>query len=454
MKSPNHIIGSYIFTGILSSLSGINPFETPIAMTTMTVAAILPDIDQPKSLVGKALWPISITINRNYGQRTITHSGLALITTTLTIGFIEHLISGSTKLTLVYCYSYLSHLILDMMTIGGVPLLYPFYKNAFVIPGNPAFRIRAGDTKGETVIFCFMLLAGVSLKPLFANGFWTSYNRLFGTMTHLAAEFQRSEDLLEVQYFGRLGTETFEGKGYCISASENRAVLLEEGMFRVLDRNNTVITRVIPSHSGRELKYETKRFVQVPVDSVNRWLSGKMLASLEISANREFRFHHDMVVSRQTYVKGQFLAAVWLEVIPELRPAIIMQDTFFEVMNPRILILSNQLKTLEQKQREQTREWQIHTHLLQATQKRALEEEDVVQQEQLYETYQQLLKAKPPKMELERIKALELEIEQLQQITRLKNQEQRILAEQKRMTPPPPSPTRLTGSFTFIKISV
>ncbi len=453
MRSPNHVVGGFVFTGILASLSGVNPFATPMAMTTMLVGTILPDIDHPKSVVGRTFWPLSIWINRNYGHRTITHSGIALVVLTITIWLIENLVSSSSKLTLIFCYSYTSHLILDMMTLQGIPLLYPFYKNAFVIPGNPAFRIQTGDNKSETVIFCFLLLAGMSLKPLFANGFWTSYNRLFGTMTHLAAEFQRSEDLLEVAYFGRLGTETFEGKGYCLSASDNRAVLLENGQFRILDRNNTVITKVIPSHSGRELKYETRRFVMAPVDSLNRWLAGKALANLEVSANREFRFHHNLVSSRQTYIKEQFLTEVWLEVIPIPLPQVVTPDTFFDQVNPRILILSHQLEALQRQQREKAKQWGLHTQLLQATQKMTLEESDVVQQEQLYETYQRLLKVKPPKMEIERIKALELEIQQLQQITRLKNRERRILALQKRQTPPLPAPTRFTGSFTFIKIS-
>ena len=196
MRTPNHIIGGLVFTGICSSLSGVNLFASPLQTSVAITASLLPDIDHPKSLIGTLLKPLSLTINRRYGHRTITHSGVTLIILTLAIAIIEKLATGANSLALVFFFAYFSHLMLDMMTLQGVPLLYPITKNPFVIPGNPGYRIRTGDLRAEAVMyrirtgdlraeavmFCLFLSLGLFLRPLFEHGFWTSYNRLFGTM--------------------------------------------------------------------------------------------------------------------------------------------------------------------------------------------------------------------------------------------------------------------------------
>jgi inner membrane protein len=37
----------------------------------------------------------------------------------------------------LFYFSVLSHLIFDMVTLAGIPLFYPFYKNPCVLPANP-----------------------------------------------------------------------------------------------------------------------------------------------------------------------------------------------------------------------------------------------------------------------------------------------------------------------------
>ena len=56
----------------------------------------------------------------------------------------------------------------------------------------------------------FFFVSAIFMKPLFAEGFWTSYNRLFGSMEHLTSEYHKSEALLkEYSRIEVQGTEPF-----------------------------------------------------------------------------------------------------------------------------------------------------------------------------------------------------------------------------------------------------
>ena len=131
MRTPNHIAGGLVITGFCSALCGVNIFSSPLSIGVMVIASLLPDIDHPKSIIGRSLKPVALAINRRWGHRTLTHSAVALVCSTFLFALTEKGISGNTTLALVYFFAYFSHLLLDMVTLMGVPLLYPFSKNAY-----------------------------------------------------------------------------------------------------------------------------------------------------------------------------------------------------------------------------------------------------------------------------------------------------------------------------------
>ncbi|MCB0084756.1 MAG: metal-dependent hydrolase, partial [Caldilineaceae bacterium] len=195
MRTPNHIAGGLVITGFCSALCGVNIFSSPASIIVMVIASLLPDIDHPKSIIGRALKPIAVAINRRWGHRTITHSAVILITSTFLFALLEKATSDTSTLAIIYFFAFFSHLLLDMVTLMGVPLLYPFSKNPFVMPANPKWRIRNDDRRAETIAFCIFLLAGLFMRPLFEQGFWTTYNRTFGTLKHVVSEFHKADDL-------------------------------------------------------------------------------------------------------------------------------------------------------------------------------------------------------------------------------------------------------------------
>ncbi|MGK2960098.1 MAG: metal-dependent hydrolase [Candidatus Malihini olakiniferum] len=90
------------------------------------LTALLPDIDHPKSVLGQRLKWISRPIARAFGHRGFTHSLLATVTV---ICFIRFQLPADWSIpTDAYhatMIGYLSHIIADMLTAAGVPILWP-----------------------------------------------------------------------------------------------------------------------------------------------------------------------------------------------------------------------------------------------------------------------------------------------------------------------------------------
>ena len=152
MSGTNHVAGGIVFTGIFASFWNINIFSKVEYLSLCTFFSVLPDIDHTRSLIGKLFYPVAKYLDRHFGHRTITHSLPTLISLAILLSILEKLFRSDLNLTLLYTLSYSSHLILDMMTVGGVPLFYPFRRNPCVIPGNPAMRFKSGDLKTEIIL--------------------------------------------------------------------------------------------------------------------------------------------------------------------------------------------------------------------------------------------------------------------------------------------------------------
>lgn len=90
------------------------------------LTSLLPDIDHPSSLLGSRLRWISVPISRVFGHRGFTHSLIAIVAGLwllhvklppeywLPADVIQGMVLG-----------YLSHIVADMLTPAGVPLLWP-----------------------------------------------------------------------------------------------------------------------------------------------------------------------------------------------------------------------------------------------------------------------------------------------------------------------------------------
>jgi inner membrane protein len=94
----------------------------PAALLT----ALLPDIDHPRSLIGQRLKWVSQPIARLCGHRGFTHSLLAVVIgiTLLRTHMPRNWVIPVDALHAMVI-GYLSHILADMLTPAGVPLLWP-----------------------------------------------------------------------------------------------------------------------------------------------------------------------------------------------------------------------------------------------------------------------------------------------------------------------------------------
>lgn len=126
------------------------------------ITCLLPDIDHPKSLLGQRLKWLSIPITKVFGHRGITHSFLGIVGGSIFLS--SNLLSQIIILIPVdfihaMIVGYISHVVADMLTPLGIPLLWP-YRRRFCIPIlNPSKY-----PKWER-IFCVLVLTCAFLYP-------------------------------------------------------------------------------------------------------------------------------------------------------------------------------------------------------------------------------------------------------------------------------------------------
>jgi inner membrane protein len=332
MSGTNHIAGGLLFTGIFASFWNINIFSDAGLLGLTVLGSVLPDIDHTKSPIGKLFWPLSRYLDTRYGHRTITHSLLFLVFISLFSYAIQRLFCPSYPIGLIFFFSAFSHLVLDMVTISGVPLFYPFVKNPCVIPGNPNFRLQSGSFRTEAIALLIFGSLLFTCSDLFAHGFWTSYNRVFGTLKHLYNESNSTGDFLLVHYDIIDNGSRIIDTALLIKSSEKKATLYGDGHLVELDnsKQNQHINDVKPIRTG--IKYKTI--------TVNRMFTGLEIDSLNSILNNR-------VVSG--YIKSSELFCFHLNGVAEKRKTITMSS----VLSPQISLIVDSSQTLARHQAEQ-----------------------------------------------------------------------------------------------------
>lgn len=289
MTGVNHVAGGVVFTGLFTSFWNVNIFKNPWLFFFTVFFAILPDIDHTKSPIGKAFYPIAKILDKKFGHRTITHSLVFYLVLGLIVSYVEKIFSNSHDVSLIFWFAYLSHILFDMMTVQGVPFFYPFRRNPCVIPGDAKLRLRTADLRSEAIVFCVFIMLGITCKNLFLDGFWSTYNRAFGTLKHLSQEYNSTDELIKLDYsITRQGKE-IKGTGYVIESKEKEALIFNENSFiEITDKDR--INKLDYQKTGKI--YQTKElfFFNIEPDSLIQIVENKPILSLKLQSNTSFSF--------------------------------------------------------------------------------------------------------------------------------------------------------------------
>lgn len=119
MVEKTHIATSLAISAALASVVSY-PFTISF-VTGVTLGSILPDIDHPKSFIGRHSFGLSEIINKKFGHRGITHSLV-----TWFVLFVFLILFVPSPFTLGVGIGYFLHIFEDYFSISGVPLFLPF----------------------------------------------------------------------------------------------------------------------------------------------------------------------------------------------------------------------------------------------------------------------------------------------------------------------------------------
>jgi inner membrane protein len=144
----------------------------------VALGALLPDIDNAHSTLGKKLGWISKEIQHKFGHRTLFHSLLGLILgSAIALGvqqIITYLLAsrgltiparviGSSHIVFIaVLFGCIMHLLADSLTLEGIPLFWPM-KKYFGFPPIRNWRFRTGTWPEYVIVWGFMLLVGVGI---------------------------------------------------------------------------------------------------------------------------------------------------------------------------------------------------------------------------------------------------------------------------------------------------
>jgi inner membrane protein len=244
MLAPTHSVFGIFLTLIILAVFGVEWGLHWTIILFAVLGSIIPDIDHPRSVIGKLFLPISIPLERRYGHRSVTHSLTGWVISSVIfavlvlfvfwiLGFVLKFDVGGWDLPprwiAAFSISYFSHLVLDMFNKRGSQMFWPD-PGRDVIPKNPKLRPESG-ARVEVLTF-FILLALMFLAfPISKYGIVSSLRWLLATPGSAIEEFKTMKNHTYLDFKGVMGEtrQSVEGKGEILDVSNKRLVLLYKG---------------------------------------------------------------------------------------------------------------------------------------------------------------------------------------------------------------------------------
>ncbi|MFH1684549.1 MAG: metal-dependent hydrolase [Candidatus Margulisiibacteriota bacterium] len=278
MLAPTHSVFGIFLTLIVLAVFGVQSGLHWSIFLFAILGSIFPDIDHPRSTIGRLLHAISVPIERKYGHRTITHSLIGWGIATLIFGvFVFVLVAviqlipnfgfGLSELgprwVAAFSISYLSHLFLDMLNRRGSQMFWP-NSGRDVIPRNQKFRTESGS-RIEVLIFCILMALMFLAFPISKYGLISSLRWFLATPGSAIQEFKTLENHAYLEFDGvfRERKIPIKGKAEILDVDYKRLVILyEENVYTLSDE---LAADILASHvrvrkTDIPIKIERKEF--------------------------------------------------------------------------------------------------------------------------------------------------------------------------------------------------
>jgi inner membrane protein len=245
MLAPTHGVFGLFVTLIILAVFGVQSSLHISVLFSGVLGSLMPDIDLPRSTLGRLFPFISKPLERHFGHRTITHSFLGWAIGTMiamaisvAVSFLipnnQASLTGIFRYPLAFSMGYLSHLLLDMMNPTGVPLFWP-NPGYDVFPKNPKLRPAAGSF-AEAVIFIVLLFLLIPAFPLSKYGINSCLHWLLATPQAAIEEFKTLKTTAYVQFKGvdQRTHQSVSGKALLLDVVQKHLIVWFEGQVRTL----------------------------------------------------------------------------------------------------------------------------------------------------------------------------------------------------------------------------
>lgn len=149
MMYRTHVVAGSLCGFVLSRFLPLDAINQALVVAMSILGSLIPDIDHPRSYLGRRLIVFSFGFNKLFGHRKLLHSPV-FYGILFAILALLNVVNIVTLLSLLV--GILSHILLDMLNPQGVPIFYPISKKHYRI-----LSIRTSSLT-ETV-FMFGLVA-------------------------------------------------------------------------------------------------------------------------------------------------------------------------------------------------------------------------------------------------------------------------------------------------------
>ncbi|MFA5097859.1 MAG: metal-dependent hydrolase [Candidatus Margulisiibacteriota bacterium] len=292
MLAPTHSVFGIFLTLVILAFFGVQWGLHWTIILFAILGSIIPDIDHPRSVIGKILYPVSSRLERAFGHRTITHSLIGWIIATIIFAvliIIPSLVIGHWKLDILpwrwiasFSISYFSHLILDMFNRRGAQMFWPD-PGRDVIPRDPRYRPPSGS-KVEIIIFTVMVFLMFLAFPVSKYGVSSSVHWLIATPSSAIEEFKSMKTHAYIDFKGYFEStkENVQGTAEILDTDHKKLVILFNSVVYTLNEEHSAditASKVKIRKTNIPIKIEQREFIDKSRNELLEQIPDKALIS-------------------------------------------------------------------------------------------------------------------------------------------------------------------------------
>ena len=137
-----------------AALAAVLFHADPLLLLTASAGGLIPDLDEPQSVIGQRFWILAWWMKYVCGHRTVSHS-LVMVVALMVMGL---LLLIPTPVVVAFGLGWGSHLILDALS-GGILLWWPS-KQRWVLGRHPVFGALDHVLMVVGMLICVLYLLG------------------------------------------------------------------------------------------------------------------------------------------------------------------------------------------------------------------------------------------------------------------------------------------------------